>query len=119
MMTTDEIERLRAAASAVVTDGLEPRVQISARQAARCLAGVVRLAALEHGVDAMRRACAELAADVAATGVGSVGAAMNSIRLVARGIAPISGPRGLRAALAFWASETDPAVWRQVESDAA
>ncbi len=123
MMSTDEMLRLRTAARAVTTDAPMPaRVLISAREAARCLSGVVMLIASTFGHETMRRACAELAQRRASWETrtpGDLGEAIWRIAVISRGILPLCGPDAMNAALAFWASETDPATMQQITGVAA
>ncbi len=122
MMTTDEMMRLRSAGAAVAASAPTQRAEISARAAARCLSGVVQLVSLEHGVEVMQRACADLATRPEAwkiKGPGEVGAATWTIAVIARGITPLCGDAAMISALAWWASETDPAEWQSVAAGAA
>lgn len=117
---------LRARACAVDESGCDP--SISARTAARCLSGVIRLVADRHSVDAMQRACADLVRCDAAWDTrfgtlprgwdGQVPEAIELIAVVARGILPLAGSTNMRAALAFWATEDDPSVWQRVAAGA-
>ncbi len=127
MMTTDEIADLRARAHAVRVSPTSARV--SPRAAAACLSGVVRLIASSAGVDVMRHACAALVRHTPAwetslrllpdKGTGTnVSSAIEMIAVVARGILPLCGVDGMKAALSFWACETDPAEWRAVSEAA-
>lgn len=120
MFTTDEIVTLRARAAAV-SDGAnaarDTGMLLTAREAARCLAGVVQFVSLQHGVAVMQRACANLAASDDAwrsRADGAVGEAQWTIAVVARGISDLCRPNALASALAFWASERDPAEWSRV-----
>ena len=121
MMSTDEMLRLRSAAAAVST-GAPSRAQISAREAARCLSGVVMLIAATFGQDVTRRACAELATNPEAWTTrtyGDLGEAVWRIAIISHGIRPLCGDAAMDAALAFWASETDPVAMLQVTSGVA
>lgn len=107
-----------------VVDDPTPTPQLSARSAARLLFGAVGLVSARYGVAEMQAACAELVrCDVAWSTKfgtlprrtdGSVPEAVSMIAGMARGILPMAGPLHLRAALAFWASERDPSVWRSM-----
>jgi hypothetical protein len=98
--------------------------RLSARAAAQALFGAIGLAAARHGVDAMQRACADLVRCQASWATkfgtlprdhaGRVPEAMSLIASMARGLLPLAGADRLRAALAFWATEDDPAVWHQM-----
>lgn len=106
MLTTDLLHELRAKAR----DVTEPRPeQATARAAARRLAAAVSAVSAAHGLVAMREACAALArGDAANPRIAAVlDRAMALVRVQ-------FGEAATRAALAFWASEVDPAVWRDV-----
>lgn len=122
-MSTDEMHRLRTAASAVTIGAAKgPRAQISARQAARCLSGVVLLVTEQYGPDVTRQACALLATSPDAWKSrqhDAVGTAVWTIAVLARGILPLCGDEAMASALAFWASETDPEAMRVVCSGVA
>lgn len=85
-MQTHEIHRLRAAALPVY------RGDPDAVAAARFLVDGLRHIALVHGTDEMQSQCAR--------------AALSGVQH--------PGQRAIQAALAFWASETDPAMWQAV-----
>jgi len=117
-----EISDLRDRARAVVEAPSEI-TRMSARAAARCLSGVVGLVARQWSVDVMQRACADLVRCDAAWQTqfgtlprenGRIPPAIEMIAVVARGILPLTGAESMRAALAFWASEDDPAAWQTV-----
>jgi hypothetical protein len=116
----DEITDLRNQAAAVlvapVSDG-----RVSARQAAAILSGICSLVSRRWTVDTMQRACAALArmkpftfAVLPADVNGVPSDPVQLVAVVARSILPMAGEANLRAALAFWASEEDPAVWQIV-----
>jgi hypothetical protein len=98
--------------------------RMSARTAAQALFGAVGLASARHGVDAMQKACADLVRSEAAWATkfgtlprdhtGRVSEELSLIACMARGLLPLAGADRLRAALAFWATEDDPAMWRQM-----
>lgn len=107
---------------ASIVDSRSPDQSLSPRSAARLLFGAIGLAAARHGIRSMQAACAELVGCTEAwatkfgtlpRGVdGCVSEPMALIAGMARGILPMAGADHLRAALAFWACEQDPAVWR-------
>lgn len=112
------IDDLRAQASAVMGT---PTGTVSARQAAAILAGICSLIARRWSQDEMQRTCAELARlekldfGVLPAGVdGKISEPMSLLAVVARSIRPLAGEANLRAALSFWATEDDPAVWNQI-----
>jgi hypothetical protein len=119
-----QISDLRQLAAAVTRDIALPTPAMSAAMAARCLSGVVNLLAQRFGVPEMQRACGELAGFAPAwtsklgqlpdDPSGFVREAVQVLAVVARGVLPLAGAANLRAALAFWASETDVAIWSQV-----
>jgi hypothetical protein len=113
--------RSRAAAVMTCTDG---NTGMSARTAAAVLAGIVGLVSRKWSTDVMQETCAALVRHDAAwsksfvelpAGIdGRVTEATQLIAVVARGLLPIAGAENLRCALAFWASESDPAVWNEI-----
>ncbi len=117
---TDLMDRARAVTDAPAND----TGTMSARTAAACLSGIVGLVSRRFGVDAMQRTCAELVRYQTAWSTsfgllpighdGVVGESVQLIAVVARSLLPLAGPKNLRDALAFWAIETDPAVWNQI-----
>lgn len=119
-----QISDLRELAVAVVRDAALPTPEMSARTAARCLSGVVNLIAQRWSVSEMQLACGMLARHRAAwttqfgqlpTGdAGDVRESVQLLAVIARGILPLAGVANMRAALAFWACESDPAVWSTV-----
>jgi len=108
-------------------DVRSPDQELSARTAARLLFGAVGLSAGQYGLDETQNACAELVGSAEAWRTkfrvlprlpdGTVPPALMLIAVMARGILPLAGPEALRAALAFWASERDPEVWREMAPD--
>lgn len=122
-----EISDLRSRAAEVTTVGVE--TPMSARTAARCLSGVIGHVVNMAGRDTMQLACAELVRfdQVWKTNFrmlprvigGDLAQAIELIAVVSRGILALSGGESLRAALSFWATEEDPAVWQRVTGVAA
>lgn len=123
-----EIADLRSLATAVNDHGGAP-TRLSARTAARCLFGVVRLTAARFGQDAMQRACAGLARSREAwqSGLaklplrhdGTVDEPVQLLAAVALGVLPLAGAANVRAALSFWACEDDASVMQRVAAGAA
>lgn len=121
-----KISDLRELALAVMRP--DAGAAMSARTAARCLSGVANLCATKYGVAVMHRACGELVRSERswATNLGmlpnlgfidgaeQLAEAIELVAVVARGILPIAGAANMRAALSFWACETDPAIWMLV-----
>jgi len=115
---------LRALARDVADRSLDASERLSAHVTAQALFGAVGLAAARHGVDAMQRACADLVrcesawttkfGNLPRDHAGQVSEPMALIASMARGLLPLAGVDRLRAALAFWAVEDDPAVWRRM-----
>lgn len=101
-------------------DHRSPDQQLSARSAARLLFGVVRLVAERYGGGVMRSACEALVTCHASWRTKfrilphepPLMDALILISGVAHSILPMAGEDNLRAGLAFWATESDPAVWR-------
>jgi hypothetical protein len=97
---------------------------LSARGAARCLLGAVRMLADRFGRDAMQHACAQLArhapawtTDLRSLPMASDGHAAEPLWLMAamsRGVLEVAGANATRAALAFWASADPVAAWERV-----
>jgi hypothetical protein len=117
----DEIEDLTARAALVTESAVDS--SMSAKTCARVLSGVCSLIARRWTVDDMQRTCAELVRhDLAwTTSFGSLphknGIVHERTQLVvavARALLPLASPDRVRAALSFWATETDPAVWQDV-----
>ena len=94
---------------------------LSARQAALCLSGVTGLLATKTSLGTMQQACRDLVAFEPAWssnfGIlptsydGRVVQGVELLAIAARGILTLAGVENTRAALAFWASERDPAIW--------
>ena len=117
-----DIDDLRGQAQAVLVASSSSG-PMSARAAASCLSGIVGLVSRRWSVDVMQRVCADLARHVVHDGrfgalpAGHDGVVSEPIQLIAvvsRSLLPLAGADNLRAALAFWASEDDPAIWNQV-----
>ncbi len=110
---------MRACAHDVLTQ-TTPQ-ELHARSVAQCLSGVLGLVARRFSLGTMQRACAELAqhapawetklGDLPRDVDGRVSVPVEMVAAAARGLYPLAGTRGIRAALAFWALERDPAVW--------
>lgn len=113
------IEDLRARARDVAMP--TNRQAIEARTIAQCMSGVIGLATRRFTLEVTQAACAELARNARAwetrlgdlpRGIdGRVTPAVELIAAAARGFYPLAGSDALRAALSFWAAESDPAVW--------
>lgn len=117
------IDDLRGHAAEVIAAPAAGESIVSARQAAAILSGICGLVARRHGVDVMQQACAELArlapmdfGNLPAGYNGAVPEQVSLIASVARSIRPLAGENNLRAALSFWATEEDPAVWNLIAS---
>ena len=115
------IDDLRNCAEAVRT--APANCGMSARTAAACLSGIIALVSRRFGVDVMQHTCAELVrcaqawpelGYVPSNYDGRVSEPVQLIAVVARSLLPIAGAENVRAALAFWASEDDPAIWQAV-----
>lgn len=124
MVSAKHIDRPGILALGRTVHDRSPDQALTARSAARLLFGAVGLAATRYGVEAMQQACADLVCCDAAwetrfgtlprASDGTVAEPLALIASMARGILPMAGTAHLRAALAFWASERDPAVWQQM-----
>lgn len=108
------------AATATMTDGVRSSPQLSARATVVCLFGVIHMVSTMFGVDAMQRACADLVrcpvawSSMLARLPHGAGSAATVIAHMARGVVTLSGTANMRAALSFWATEDDPAVWQRI-----
>ena len=121
MYWKDEIEDLTARAL-LVTEA-KSEAMMSAKDCARVLSGICGLVARRWTVDDMQRTCAELARFERAWSTsfgtlphvnGVVHERTQLVAVVARALLPMAGADKVRAALAFWATETDTAVWQSV-----
>lgn len=115
LLTSDERELLVARARAVTNPDVfsDNRYAVSARYVAGQLEPIVRRIANKHGLGEMRSACGWLAGRVWPH--GPLGCSIRDpIMAVAKALADRAGQVNVRDALAFWASETDPAVWQGV-----
>jgi hypothetical protein len=99
------------------------RGQLSAAEAAHCLTGVMSWIQRRTSVNRMQEIAAELARFDAAwsssfgalpSSNGWIDEHMALLATVCRGLIEMAGAVNLRAALSFWATESDPAVWRQL-----
>jgi hypothetical protein len=116
----DNVDDLRKKAVEVTAPSAASS-SVSARQAAAILSGICALIARRWTVDEMQRTCAALARQepfafgrLPAEPNGLVSEPMALLASVARAVLPLAGATNLRAALSFWATEEDPAVWNQV-----
>jgi hypothetical protein len=126
--TSEGLHKLKSLADAVYQDATGVRVgpgdHMSAGAAAQCLSGPARLLAMQYGADAMRRACADLVAHVPAwesslralphAHGGLETQVLGALAVLVRGVLPLAGVANTRAALAFWACETDAAQMARV-----
>lgn len=122
-MTTPNEDTARMRARAVTAWDAVP-VPLTAFQAARSMLGIIGIMTEAFGADGMRAACAELArCDAAwATQFRELPRDSNAQTLepsrflarAARGLLLTAGAANLRAAISFWATERDPAVFQQV-----
>lgn len=99
--------------------------RMSARAAAACLQGIFGLVTRRWNLEIAQRTCAELVryepSWESSFGQlpdqnGYVSEPTQLIAAVARSLLPICGTARLRAALSFWASEDDPAVWQSLSA---
>lgn len=119
----DERDDLLALASDVTSSTLST-FSLTARDAARALVGVVGWATRSVGIDGMQERMALLVRhkDAWSSGLrdlptgydGRVDEHIVMIAVFASGLMPLMGVGNLRAAMAFWATERDAAIWQQV-----
>lgn len=119
----EEVDDLLALASDVV---VSPQVRtglLNAAEAAHALSGAMSWVQRSYGVDRMQRAAATLArfAPAWSSSLGRLPSTNGKVEIeiallavVARSILDLAGPANLRAALAFWATESDVHVWRSL-----
>lgn len=117
-----DITDLRNRALAVTVD--DSRGRIGANAAAQALSGVVRFVSCRFGEDAMRAACAALVRYDAAWRTslrvlprGMDGRTADPVAMLAAagaGLLQVAGPDATRAALSFWASESDASVLQRI-----
>jgi hypothetical protein len=122
MMTNRDEVQLRARALNVHAAAAVRPGQISSREAAKVLSGVMSWVARTSSAAAMHDAAAMLAAHDAAWSSsfrdlpvgddGAVSATIQMMATVARATLELAGAENLRDALAFWASERDPGAWQ-------
>lgn len=122
MTQTHDLKALVARAHNVrVAVGVRPG-QLSSREAARVLGGVMSWIARTDGSAAMHRTASELALHDEAwsssfrdlpldVNSGEPNASIHLVAAVCRGLLEIAGAANLRDALSFWASEHDPVNW--------
>lgn len=123
-----DISDLRTRARTVTDPAPAPPTRMRSRHVAMCLSGIVGLAARRFSLERAQRACADLArADRAwETRLGDLPRALNGvvpeevvlISAAARGLYAVAQPSEIRDALAFWAAESDPAVWMSLSEAA-
>ena len=120
LLKSEELALLIARARAVTDPHVfgDNRYAMSARHVATELEPLVRRLANVYGLGEMRQTCAWLAGRPWPT--GPIGCSLRDpIMALAKALAHRAGQLNVRDALAFWASETDPAVWQQVVVGAA
>jgi len=110
MLTAEQLHDLHRRADAVTLPSAGP---FCARTAARLLSGTHFLTSA-WGPPAMQAACARLAqGEITQTDELPI----SILSAAVRGLLLVFSVEHVRAALAFWASENDPAVWRAVTED--
>lgn len=110
----EKLHALRNAARAVLATPAP--ATMDARTAAKFLSGVARYIATTWSLDTMRRAFAALAETDVRTPPAVDAELQEPVRMlgaIAVGILPMTGPEGLRAALAYWATE-EPSEWHKL-----
>lgn len=109
MLNVTELAHLRSLADPV----LMSRTGTPHRRAARAMARAAWLVVSTHGVEALQRSCARLAIAGTKRFPESGGGTMYPLSVmgaVAEALNEAFGRDAVTAALAFWASERDPAV---------
>jgi hypothetical protein len=117
-----DISDLREHAKRVQTPSLTQ--DLHAISVVQCLSGIIGLGAIRYSLDTMQRACADLVrakrawettlGELPRDHTGRVPEPIVMVAAVARGLYPIAGAENLRAGIAFWAVESDPAVWMSI-----
>jgi hypothetical protein len=116
-----DTQDLRARAVDVISAEAVRGHVVTAREAACMLSGVAGFIAQHESVSAMQCAAAALARHELAwvTKLGSlpitdgyVDRNVEMFACVCRGMLAMAGVKNLRAALSYWATESDPASWR-------
>jgi hypothetical protein len=123
----DELDDLLALASDVTTAGPVVKRQGSAREAARALAGLASWVSSRVGVIRMQECMTDLARhtdawrpgpgfmrDLPTQYNGFVDEHVAMVAIVSSSLAHCFGAANLRAGMAFWAVERDPAQWQAV-----
>jgi len=120
----DEIDDLLALSADVMSSGPVTTHALTAREAARALVGVVGWVSRQTDVLTMQEAMAALARhtpawehNFASFPIRHDGLVDRNVALIAcvcSGLVRLFGARSLRSAVAFWATETDAAVWQTV-----
>lgn len=119
----EEVDDLLARASDVSAAPPVRRNQLTASEAAHALSGVMSWIQRAIGANPMREIAAKLARyDAAWTSSmgrlphvgGVVDPHLAMMAVVARSLLDLAGADNLRSAVAFWATETDPCIWRSL-----
>lgn len=119
-----DLDDLLARAVDVTTSPAVRRGQLSAAEAAHSLVGVMCWIQRKSSFENMQTVAAQLVRYEAAwsssfgslphDGAGVVDEYVGLLAVFCRGILELAGAMNLRAALSFWATESDPAVWRKL-----
>ncbi len=113
MLTNDAIQTLRNQAYQVYEPWpARSSLGLSARGVARRLWPYIYAASTRYGEDGMRAACAFLATTHPAKWGDAASALEISLASTAAALLRESTQENVQAALAFWASETDPSIWQ-------
>lgn len=83
-------------------------------EVAKAMIGPVHYVTIQFGQERLQRACAELARAKDWDSSLSSSAEVTMLSVSASGLRDLAGMDSLRAALAFWATCSDPAVWQRV-----
>lgn len=123
--TPDQMDSLTAMGGDVMASFASPPIVRTARDAARALVGVAGWVSRKTSLVAMRNAMAALALYEPAWAPSSTLRALPVVNgycddhvvliaSVASTLVPFFGGKALRAAMAFWATEDDTAVWQAI-----
>lgn len=120
----NDIDDLLARATDVMAAPQLRRGSLNAAEAAHVLAGIMSLVQRLSGCEAAQKACADLVRHDAAWSSsfgdlpvlynGRVSQEILLIAVVCRGLCEMTKPEALRAALSYWATETDPSAWAKL-----
>lgn len=121
VLTAQPIDLRSRALLVTMDEPPSPVCHMSARATARCLSGCVALVARRFGIPVMQASCSELARQwelnmslLPTDETGYCHEAIQFLAAAAIGLRTLAGRDNLLAALSFWATERDVAVWSQI-----